>query len=229
MNTFRRYAYKASENHTKTLWVLKCDIRKFFASIDQPTLLKILRRRISDERTITLLQVVIDNFHSTESGKGLPLGNLTSQLLVNIYMNKFDQFVKHKLKVRYYVRYADDFVFLSHDRNELCELLPYIVVFLRERLKLELHPNKVSIATLASGINFLGWVHFPTHRVLRTSTKRRMFRCLSETMGGAVHKLQKLTYRPEFVGEPVRMSYLGMLSHGNAHKLARLISQSPPE
>jgi len=206
MNVFRRYAYQASKNHTKTLWVLKCDIRKFFASIDQFILLGILRRHLSDEHTITLLQNVIESFHSAALGKGLPLGNLTSQLLVNIYMNEFDQFAKHKLKVRYYIRYSDDFVILSTSREWLASLLPRIRDFLLENLKLELHPNKVSISTFASGVDFLGWVHFPDHRVLRTSTKRRM--------------LKALVGNPK---EETLASYRGMLSHGNAYKLSKRI------
>ncbi len=203
MNRFRAFAYQVSKNNTRTCWVLKCDVRKFFASIDQRILLDILRKHLSDERTITLLQNIIESFHSTASGKGLPLGNLTSQLLVNIDMNKFDQFVKHRLKVKHYIRYADDFVVLSHDRNHLLKTLPYMEVFLRDKLKLRLHPNKVSIETLASGVDFLGWVHFPDHRVLRTSTKRRMFRRIKE-MGSKEETVQ---------------SYLGLLSHGNARKL----------
>ncbi len=203
MNRFRAFARKVSKNDTRTAWVLKCDIRKFFASIDQPTLLALLRERISDERTLLLLQRVIESFSSTARGKGLPLGNLTSQLLVNIYMNESDQFVKHILKAKYYIRYADDFVFISHDRRELEALLPRVDAFLRDRLKLELHPNKVSIATLASGIDFLGWVHFSDHRVLRGATKRRMLRRIEETSD-----------KPE-----VMSSYLGMLEHGNGYKL----------
>ena len=206
MSTFRRYAYQESKNNTNTLWVLKCDIRKFFASIDQRILLDILRRHLSDERTINLLQNIIESFHSITPGKGLPLGNLTSQLLVNVYMNEFDQCTKHKLKMRHYIRYSDDFVFLSENRNHLLRILPYIEVFLRNQLKLSLHPDKVSIKTLASGVDFLGWVHFPNHRVLRTSTKRRMLRALSGN--------------PE---DATLMSYRGMLSHGNAHKLSKLI------
>jgi retron-type reverse transcriptase len=206
---FKRYAYRASKNHTKTLWVLKCDVRKFFASIDHEVLLGILRYHISDERTLALLQNVIESFYSTASGKGLPLGNLTSQLLVNVYMNEFDQWVKHRLKARYYLRYADDFVVLSVDRIELEALLPHIREYLRDTLKLELHPNKVSISTLASGIDFLGWVHFPDHDVLRTSTKRRM--------------LKALQGEPE---EATLASYRGLLSHGNAHTLAALIPKT---
>src|SRR5205814_853268 len=119
MNRFRAFGRKVSQNDTHTCWVLKCDIRKFFASIDQAVLISILRKRIPDTRTIALLENVIRSFYSTQPGKGLPLGNLTSQLLVNVYMNEFDQFVKHELKIKQYIRYADDFVFLSHDRARL--------------------------------------------------------------------------------------------------------------
>lgn len=202
MNMFRRYAYRASENHTKTLWVLKCDIRKFFASIDHQILMGILRKRLSDERTMSLLQNIIESFQSIAQGRGLPLGNLTSQLLVNIYMNEFDQYVKHSLKAKYYVRYADDFVFLSTNKSDLEALLLRVDNFLVDKLKLTLHPDKVFLRTLSSGIDFLGWVHFPHHRVLRTVTKRRM--------------LKSLIGSPE---ESAVISYFGMLSHGNASKL----------
>ena len=113
INRFRSFAYKSSYNHTRTARVLKCDIRKFFASIDQSILMEILEGYIIDKDTLWLLSEIIRSFYSTEPGKGLPLGNLTSQLLVNIYMNNFDQFVKHKLKAKYYIRYADDFVIFS--------------------------------------------------------------------------------------------------------------------
>jgi retron-type reverse transcriptase len=207
INAFRRYAFKASKNHMKTLWVLKCDIRKFFASIDHQILLEILGRKISDDNIMTLLENIIDSFHSAKRGTGLPLGNLTSQLLVNVYMNEFDQFAKHQLKAKYYIRYADDFVILSTDRTWLEFLLPKIEKFLADNLKLTLHPNKVSIATFSSGIDFLGWVHFPDHRVLRTNTKRRMLKALRGTPSNAT-----------------LASYRGMLSHGNTQKLSKLIT-----
>lgn len=204
---FTKFGRIVSKNHTRTCWVLKCDIKKFFAHIDHTILKRILSEHIDSKDTLWLLDRVIDSF-STEGkpGVGLPLGNLTSQLLVNIYMNEFDQFMKHKLKAQYYIRYSDDFVVLSHKRNHLLEILPHIEIFLRDQLKLALHPDKVSISTLASDINFLGWVHFHDHRVLRTSTKRRMFKALNGN--------------PE---EATLMSYRGMLSHGNAHKLSKLI------
>ena len=203
LNHFKRLAYRVSLNHTRTVWVLKCDVRKFFASIDQEHLLAILEKRIPDRGVFWLLGQVVRSFHSSRVGVGLPLGNLTSQLLVNIYMNELDQFVKHGLKARAYVRYADDFVLLSADRTELEQALPRIRDFLRDNLRLELHPDKVFIKTFASGVDFLGWVHFPDHRILRTSSKRRMFRRIEEVNG-----------KEESV-----QSYLGFLSHGNARKL----------
>lgn len=199
---FRKFAYKVSENNTKTCWVLKCDIKKFFENINHEVLLSILAEYISDKDILWLLKRVIYSFHSGDSGRGLPLGNLTSQLFVNIYMNKFDQFMKHKLKAKYYIRYADDFVILSDDKPWLEEILPKIGNFLSEQLCLKLHPNKVSIGTLSSGVDFLGWVHFFGHRILRTSTKRRM--------------IKKLLSNSKF--EAIQ-SYRGMLQHGNTNAL----------
>jgi len=142
--------------------------------------MEILRGYIVDEAILELLSSVVSSFHSTKVGIGLPLGNLTSQLLVNIYMNKFDQFVKHKLKVKYYIRYADDFVIMSDDYAHLEALLPELSKFLLQELGLSLHPDKVFIKTLASGVDFLGWIHFTDHRVLRQSTRDRMFRKIGE-------------------------------------------------
>lgn len=200
---FRIFAGKASKNHTHTAWVLKCDIRKFFASIDHEILIEILSKHIADPDIVALLRDIIGSFYSTVPGTGLPLGNLTSQLLVNVYMNVFDQFMKHKIKARHYIRYADDFVVFSQDRRELEALIPIIGDFLSTHLKLSLHPDKVYIKTFSSGVDFLGWVHFPYHRVLRTTTKRRMIKNLSENR------------KPESVE-----SYRGLLSHGDAHRLS---------
>ena len=207
VNRFREFGRKVSKNHTKTCWVLKCDIKKFFANIGHQILKNILSGEIKCKNIMYLLGEVIGSFSTMgKSNIGLPLGNLTSQLFVNIYMNEFDQFTKRVLKTKYYIRYADDFVILSRDKDCLLELVPNIADFLDENLKLSLHPNKVSIKTFASGIDFLGWVHFPHHRVLRTSTKRRMFANLE-------HKMSELTLA----------SYAGLLSHGNAYKLQKQI------
>ena len=128
-------------------------------------------------------------------------------------MNTFDQWMKHAMKVKHYIRYADDFVILSRDKDYLLELTPKIADFLEEHLKLQLHPNKVFIKTLASGVDFLGWVHFPNHRVLRTATKKRMFRNLASREGEK--------------RENSIASYMGVLGGGDGRKLCKLIKNLP--
>lgn len=206
LKRFQKLGGKVSKNHTKQCFVLKCDIKKFFASIDQSVLVATLKQRIVDKDILWLLQRVIGSFSSIQAGKGLPLGNLTSQLLVNSYMHEFDQYMKQTLRVQYYIRYADDFVIFGEDKEYLVQVLQSIKSFLRESLQLELHPNKVSIETLGSGVDFLGWVHFSHHCVLRTTTKKRMLRNLQKKVGSEGY-------------EATRGSYLGMLSHGNGYKL----------
>jgi retron-type reverse transcriptase len=212
INRFRDFHRKVSKNNTKTCFVLKCDIRKFFANIDHEILKEILSKCLFDTDILWLFSQVIDSFNSknsiyaiAEMRRGLPLGNLTSQLLVNIFMNEFDQFIKRELKVKYYIRYADDFVILFDNKKYLENLLPKISDFLERELKLKLHPDKVYIKTIVSGVDFLGWVSFPYHRVLRTSTKRRILKNIKENP-----KIEMI------------QSYLGMLKHGNAFKLTSL-------
>src|SRR3989344_3917672 len=210
LNRFRQLAAKESRNNTKTLWVLKGDIRKFFANIDHRVLENILRNNILDKNISWLLKSVIESFHTgNQLNVGLPLGNITSQLLINVYMNEFDQFVKRSLKVKYYLRYADDFVILHTNKSYLDNLIPQLSAYLKTELKLSLHPDKLYVKRLSSGIDFLGWVHFPHHRVLRTSTKRRIFRRLNQN-----HTNEMLA------------SYLGLLKHGNPHKLVKKINDT---
>lgn len=120
-------------------------------------------------------------------------------------MNVFDHFVKHVLKVKCYVRYADDFVMFVESKEKLAEVYQKCEVFLTHKLALTIHPDKVFIQTVYKGLDFLGWAHFPDHRVLRTSTKRRIFRRMSEN---------NIT------------SYLGLLSHGNAYKLTKQLESN---
>ena len=218
---FREFSYIVSKNNTKPCWVLKCDIRKFFANIDHKILKNILARYICDKDVLWLLSQVIDSFSTkeipvfagmTERRKvatkriGLPLGNLTSQLFVNIYMNKFDQFTKRELKAKYYIRYADDFVFFSENKNWLLSNIEPIRKYLQDELKLELHPNKIYLKTIDSGIDFLGWVIYPHYTILRTKTKKRILKRLRKNAN-----LESL------------VSYLGLLKHGNTYELQKKV------
>lgn len=205
LESFKAMSGRVSRNNTSTCWFLKCDIRKFFDSIEHNILLKILKREIDDVMVAGLLSEIVKSFE-TKQGCGLPLGNLTSQLLANVYMNEFDQFVKHRLRQKYYVRYADDFVFLSESRSELLFLIPKISKFLAEQLCLKLHPKKIFLRTLHSGVDFLGWVHFPYHSLPRATTRLRISR------------------RSGIGMEPATLqSYLGLLQHGDAFGLQQEI------
>ncbi|TSC94643.1 MAG: RNA-directed DNA polymerase [Parcubacteria group bacterium Licking1014_1] len=149
-----------------------------------------------------LLREVVTSFHYDKKGFGLPLGNLASQLFANVYMNELDQFIKHKLKIKYYIRYADDFVILSEDKTCLKGQLALIGDFLQNKLSLTIHPDKIYIKTLYSGVNFLGWVNFFDHRVIKRRTKDIMFERLKEN------------------SNPVTLSsYFGLLKHGNTQKV----------
>lgn len=164
-----------------------------------------------------LLEEIIGSFASGYSNlfekKGIPIGNLTSQLFANVYMNEFDQFVKHELKVEHYARYTDDFVILSEDKEYLVNLLKPIRDFLGNTLKLSLHPKKISIRNLHNGIDFLGYVIFPHHRLLRTKTKNRvakgMMRRLKDQESGGIE--------PDQVVQSLH-SYIGVLAHANTHR-----------
>jgi len=202
---FDEFSYKVGKNDTKTVWVLKCDIRKFFDSIDHKVLSNILDSYIPDKNILWLLDNVIDSYHNKkQKGVGLPLGNLTSQLFANVYMNVFDQWVKHRLKAKHYIRYADDFVFFGTDKTQLHSLIEPVRIFLLNELNLTLHPKKISQKTLYSGMDFLGWVNFSQYKKLRCKTKERMFR--------------KLADKPK---DEVFQSYLGLLSHGNTYQIEK--------
>lgn len=215
VDKFRKYFHRVSKNNTKTCYVLKCDIKKFFANINHKILLKILSEYISDGNISWLLTEVIGSFNTEgKDGVGLPLGNLTSQLFVNIYMNKFDRFAKHKLKAKYYIRYADDFVILADDKKWLENKIIKIAEFLKNELKLEMHPDKISIKTFSSGVDFLGTVNFSDHRILRTKTKRRIFKKLS-----LKHKILREELASEDLFYQSLQSYLGILSHVSGNKI----------
>ncbi len=136
------------------------------------------------------------------AGKGIPIGNLTSQLFANVYLNEFDQFIKHNIRIKYYLRYCDDFVILSNNKDQLEKVIVVIEEFLNENLELCLHDDKVCIRKLKQGIDFLGYVILPYHTVLRTKTRRRM--------------LKKLTLENS-------SSYLGILGHCDSYKLRKQI------
>lgn len=217
----QKMSLKVSKNNTRICWSLKCDVKKFFASVNQKILFEIISKKIGDKDFLDLLWKIIDGFYSDrtvdmDNKKGIPIGNLTSQFFSNIYMNELDQFIKHKLKVKHYLRYADDFVILSQDKEYLEHLIPPIREFLKDDLDLELHPDKIIFRKLSSGIDFLGYIIFPFHILPRTKTKRRMLRKIRRKVKEV--KLGKIT--EDKMNETVQ-SYLGYISHTNSFKFKK--------
>ena len=168
----------ASENYRRPFYALKCDVKKFFDSISHSILLGLIQKRIDDLETVDLARQIIWSFEKTP-GCGLPLGNVTSQLFANIYLNELDQFIKHRLNIPYYLRYCDDFIILNNEPSTLATLVPTILSFLLDSLQLTLHPKKIIIRKISTGIDFLGYVVLPHYQIVRTSTRRRIFRKLS--------------------------------------------------
>lgn len=194
---------QTSRNNTRTIFALKCDVRRFFDTVDHQLLYQMLEARIVDGRLCKLIWLIIDSFHKTP-GKGLPLGSLTSQLFANVYLHELDWFIKHHLRIDYYLRYCDDFIMLDHSRDRLIGLLAMLRQFLLSKLALELHPNKISLRTWHQGIDFVGYVLKPRCILLRHKTKIRMLKRVNQS------NLQ---------------SYLGLCKHADAHELTSLVNQ----
>ena len=138
------------DNH----FYLKCDIRKFFDNIEHKKLMEIIRRKIKDEQLNRLIEKVIQN--SKTKGKGLPIGNLTSQFFANVYLNSFDHYIKERLNRKYYLRYMDDFVILSKDKCDLKKLKKDIGIYLEVNYNLELKEKATFLNKIDNGIPFLG-------------------------------------------------------------------------
>jgi len=209
---------KISRNAFKPCFVLKCDIKKFFETVDHRILLNIIRKRVKDDDALWLLEEIIGSFISQYSTpferKGLPIGNLTSQLFANLYLNEFDQFVKHKLKIKRYVRYTDDFIIVAGDKLYLENIIIPIRSFLAKELALELHPKKITISKFRQGVDFLGYILLPHYRLVRTKTKQRIFKKLKKRI-----KEYKSGVISEQTIEQSLQSYLGVLSHCNSFRL----------
>ena len=145
-------------NGMPNTYILKMDIKKYFASIDRHILVDMIARKICDQKTLRLIEQLIYNAPiEMHRGKGLPIGNLTSQTFANLYLSQLDHFLKDKLGVKHYLRYVDDFVVFG-DKRTIHDLLRTIVDFLHLRLQLEVDPTKQKILHIKNGLPFLGFV-----------------------------------------------------------------------
>ncbi len=141
---------------------------------------------MKDEKFIWLIRCILDNYGSHHQGEGMPLGNWTSQFFANVYLNELDQFVKHMLKAKYYIRYVDDFIVMHSSEAKLREYLEKIKVFLTT-IRIELNQNKTSVIPLKRGVSFLGYRVFYHYKLLR---KKNIWK-IKNTMRNSIEMYKK--------------------------------------
>ena len=208
---------KTTKNNQYNCWIAKCDIEKFFNSIDHQILISLIEKRIKDKLALKLIKEIILSFNS-KLGKGLPLGNTTSQLFANIYLDELDKFVKENLKIKFYIRYNDDFVLIHQNRNYLEGNVFEIEKFLKNNLKLILPKSKIIFRKHSWGIDFLGYVVYPNYILPRKRNRKRLVKVIQKRL--EEFNEGKISYR-FLIG--VINSYLGILKHSNSYNLQQKI------
>ena len=247
----RSFTRKVTANQTCRAWFAQLDVRAFFPSIDRRILLSFVLSRLKNKDLRWLAEIIIlhdpaqdpvftcspekwrnvpvhKSLFSVPADKGLPIGNLTSQFFANVYLNALDQFVKHTLKARYYIRYVDDFVLLHHDRNRLNSWTRQINAFLKNHLKLDLNLNRCIIRPVSNGIDFLGYIVRPSHLYIR---RRVAQKCKLAVTRQTKHMLKRkgrrisLVFPPESYQKLYRTinSYLGAFSHASCHRFVQTL------
>ncbi|MCG2726569.1 MAG: hypothetical protein L6420_10050 [Elusimicrobia bacterium] len=161
------------------------------------------------------------------ANRGLPIGNLTSQFFANVYLNELDQFIKRDLKAKYYIRYVDDFILLSQDRKQLVFWREKITDFVREKLKLEIHPEKRRIAPVSNGMDFLGYIARPCYILVRKRVVRN-FKNKMRAIGKIAVKDGIMEFQPALVKRTnaIINSYMAHFSHANSYKLKNALADS---
>ena len=200
VDTFR-YFTKLASCDSKKCFVLKCDVKKYFDNIDHNILLDLISAKITDSNILIIIKSIIYSYNS-ESGrnKGVPLGNITSQIFANIYLNVLDYYTKEELGCRYYVRYNDDIVVMADSEEKLIKIRNSITIFAKDDLLLEIPLAKTSIRKITWGVDFLGFTILPKILLLRNKTKNKIYNNISQINAN---------------------SYFGILKHCNSYNLTR--------
>lgn len=193
---------------TGTRYCLKLDVHKFYPSINHEILKSLLRKKIKDYRLLSILDEIVN------SSAGVPIGNYLSQFFANIYLTYFDHYAKEVLHIRYYYRYCDDIVILADNKEILWEWFKKLKVYLENNLKLVFKPNYQVFPVESRGIDYVGYVFYHTHTLLRKSIKLRLKRLVNNYLLGKITK-------DEFLASFT--SYYGWLKHCNSKHLLQII------
>lgn len=250
VNRIAGFVRECSENYTKDCYILKMDLQSFFMSIDKKILFRKLREFVlenyQEQDQLLLIELIYkvifnspeDNCHikgkrkdwkglpaskslfTVEKGKGLPIGNLTSQIFANFYLNFFDKYVTEQCGIKYYGRYVDDFVIVHEDKGFLLELKENLKEFIKRELAMTLHPKKVYLQHYSKGVKFIGAVIKPNREYIGNRTKGNLYAHIMEFN-------KELARQP---GQAVKMldqvaasinSYLGFMIHYKTFKIRR--------
>ncbi|MDI6813429.1 MAG: reverse transcriptase/maturase family protein [Desulfitobacteriaceae bacterium] len=208
---------QVARNIWPRIYCLKGDVSKYFPSIDHAILMGLIKRRIKCPDTLWLITEILASSPDATGPrpKGIPVGNLTSQLFANVYLNELDHFIKQELKCKFYVRYMDDFVILAPDKKVLHAWKKEIADFLEYSLALELN-GKTSIFPVSQGIDFLGYRLWATHRLVRKGSIKRMKRKLKRFKQGYTRgtvDLEKI--------KRTLASWLGHVGHADSYNLRK--------
>jgi len=223
---------KITKNGHVRSYYLQLDIKDFFVSINKNILFNLIKAKVSDPEILWLTRVILfwdcstsyvrrgpkqllseipvnKSLFNKDNLRGLPIGNLTSQFFANLFLNELDQFIKHQLKVKYYIRYVDDFALLSRDKEELLHWKKEIKNFLSERLNLQLHPRRQKLQPVSNGIDFLGYIIRHNYILVR----RRVINNLKA-------KIKELKNYPQQLKDSIA-SYLGHFKHAANYRLIK--------
>ena len=219
VETFEHHMQIMKRNYGD-FWILKCDIKKFFYNIHPYTLFNIMKKYISDKDLLYLTQILIFNGPIDNNKVGIPIGNYTSQFFANIYLNELDQYIKRELKIKYYTRYMDDFILILKSKKDCIKYKKIIENFLENNLKLELN-SKSRYYPYKMGVNFCGYRIYTTHRLLRTSSKKKIKRNVKRWN----FQYHNNTIDYNNVIQSIN-SWIGHSSHCNSYKLQQKILES---
>lgn len=236
----KKHIRKTTKGNMEQAYYLQVDIQSFFVSLKKDILFEMIKKQVKNPEILWLAEIIIfynptlnyyrksqmslfdlipdhKSLFKAGQNQGLPIGNLTSQFLANVYLNELDQFAKRDLKIKYYSRYVDDLVVLSQDKKQLKFWRDEIDKFLRRRLKLQLHPKKEIMENLEKGIDFLGFVVKPEYAL----TRRRIVKSFKEKLWNLNQDSEKFT--EEKINKTLSMvnSYYGQFRHSNTFSLRR--------
>lgn len=198
INVFRYFIKLAGSAH-RDCYILKCDVRKYFDNVNHEVLFNLIKEKVPCEKILKIIKEIISSYHSAVGLRaGIPLGNITSQIFANIYLDSLDQYVKKELKCRFYVRYNDDFVFVFQNNKGIANIRDKVIFFAKEKLFLDIPLNKTSIRKIGWGVDFLGFVVLPKAILLRDKTKHKIYANINIKNAN---------------------SYLAILKHFNSHNL----------